>query len=99
MRLSQQQQQTIRDEARAIFGPCVQVRVFGSRLDNEVRGGDIDIHIETRGNAAERLAGELQLYAHLQRRLGERSIDIIVHDRDQPRRDIDRHAIETGVPL
>jgi len=99
VRLSNQQQRIIREEAQAVFGPTVEVRIFGSRLDDGARGGDIDIHVETQGDVKERLNRELRLYARLQRRLGERSMDIVVHDREQPMRDIDRHALATGVRL
>ena len=99
MRLTEQQQRIIREEAQAAFGQGAEVRIFGSRLDHGVRGGDIDIHVETQGSVEERLNAELELYARLQRRLGERAIDIVVHDTHDVRRDIDQHALATGVRL
>lgn len=98
MRLSQKQRQVIRDEVAGIFGAHARVHVFGSRLDDTERGGDIDLHIEATGNAEELLDRELALYARLQRKLGEQRIDIVVHGHDQPLRSIDRHARATGIP-
>jgi predicted nucleotidyltransferase len=99
MRLSDYQKQAIREEVAATFGPDAEVRIFGSRLDDQCRGGDIDIHIETTGAPSELLDGELALYARLQRRLGERSLDIVVHSVNAPTRDVDRHAMATGVRI
>jgi predicted nucleotidyltransferase len=99
MRLTDEQKQVIREEAAATFGSGAEIRVFGSRIDDSRRGGDIDIHIETSGTPGELLDGELALYARLQRRLGERSIDIVVHSSDAPVRDVDRHAMVTGVRI
>ncbi|MFW5910441.1 MAG: nucleotidyltransferase domain-containing protein [Thiohalospira sp.] len=99
MRLTQEQRQIIREEAANIFGPGVSVRLFGSRLDDERRGGDIDLYIEANGTPEELLGQELKLYARLQRRLGERRIDIVVHGQGRPLRPIDRHARESGVAL
>ncbi len=99
MRLSQQQRQVIRDEVADIFGADARVHVFGSRLDDTDRGGDIDLYIEAPGNAEGLLDRELALYARLQRKLGEQRIDIVVHGPDQPIRSIDRHARATGMPL
>jgi predicted nucleotidyltransferase len=99
MRLSQKQRQVIRDEVACIFGADARGHVFGSRLDDTQRGGDIDLHIEAAGNAEELLDRELALYARLQRNLGEQRIDIVVHGRGQPLRSIDRHARATGIPV
>jgi len=62
-------------------------------------GGDIDLYIEAEGSAADLLDRDLKLYARLQRRLGERRIDIVVHGRGQSLCPIDCHARETGVVL
>lgn len=99
MRLNHQQQRIIHDEVVRIFGEHARVRVFGSRLDDTRRGGDIDLHVEAEGSARDLLDRELELYARLQRRLGEQRIDIVVHGWGQPARPIDRHARATGVPL
>lgn len=99
MRLTKDQQNAIREEVSRIFGQNVRVRLFGSRVDDEARGGDIDLHIESSGTAAELLNHELQLRSRLQRRLGERKIDIVVHDGQRPVRPIDTHARQTGVAL
>ncbi len=46
MRLTLEQQQTIRDLVTGSLGEGVGVLVFGSRLDNSRRGGDLDLLLE-----------------------------------------------------
>lgn len=99
MRLTGRQQQIIREEVVRVFGSDALVRLFGSRVDDNARGGDIDLPIESRGTPAELLDGELKLQARLLRRLGDRHIDVVVYGGDRPLRAIDAHARKTGVPL
>lgn len=99
MRLSEQQQQAIREEVARVFGPKTLVRLFGSRVDDQARGGDIDLHIETSGAPGELVERELQLHARLLRRLGERKIDIVVCSDQATARPVDKQAIQTGVVL
>ncbi|OJA05148.1 nucleotidyltransferase domain-containing protein [Halomonas sp. QHL1] len=43
MRLTQSQRDTILSSVHEFIKPSVQVHVFGSRLDNTKRGGDVDL--------------------------------------------------------
>jgi predicted nucleotidyltransferase len=99
MRLTAEQRSAIVEETTRAFGPTASVRLFGSRVDDGGRGGDIDLHIEAEGNPAEMLERELALYARLIRRLGERRIDIVVQPRGAARRPIDEQARRSGVLL
>lgn len=99
MRLTDDQRRVVREEVRRAFGPEAPVRLFGSRVDDRARGGDIDLHIEAAGDPTERLQCELRLRAALMRRLGERRVDIVVHGSGEPVRSIDTHARATGVLL
>lgn len=99
MRLSSTQQQSIREEVARTFGRDAVVRLFGSRTDDQSRGGDIDLHIESSGTPADLLDRELKLQARLQRRLGERRIDIVVYGGQGKLRPIDTQARKAGIPL
>jgi predicted nucleotidyltransferase len=99
MRLTEEQCGVVREEVALIFGDDALVRLFGSRVDDSARGGDIDLHVEANGTPAELLDRELRLRARLMRRLGERRIDVVVHGRDRPLRPIDDHARRTGIAL
>lgn len=47
MRLTEQQARAILDAAHEIAGENAQVWVFGSRLDDAARGGDLDLLLES----------------------------------------------------
>jgi predicted nucleotidyltransferase len=99
MRLTGTQRTIISEEAHRHFGDAAAVLLFGSRVDDDAKGGDIDLYIEAEGSVADILERELKFYAVLQRRLGEQHIDIVVHRHGTPMRDIDLEARRTGVPL
>lgn len=99
MRLTAEQRSAIVEETTRAFGPTARACLFGSRVDDARRGGDIDLHIEAEGSAAELLDRELALYAQLIRRLGERRIDIVVQPRGAAPRPIDEQARRNGVLL
>lgn len=46
MRLTSEEIDAIRQAAAEAFGASVVVRLFGSRVDDARRGGDIDLHFE-----------------------------------------------------
>lgn len=99
MRLTPDQRHVITEEVVRVFGPRATVRLFGSRVDNAARGGDIDLYVDVDGTPDELLNQELQLRARLMRRLGERRIDVVMRQRGQPQREIDRQALRTGIAL
>lgn len=47
MRLSAFERQTLKQAALSSFGPGVVLRLFGSRVADGQRGGDIDLLVET----------------------------------------------------
>ncbi len=47
MRITPEQADTIEHQVHRHFGPGARVSVFGSRLDDGARGGDIDLLVET----------------------------------------------------
>lgn len=78
MRLSPTEQSIIKVACQRHFD--APVRLFGSRLDMNKRGGDIDLYIESpfKGDAA--FGKELAMTADIWQVLGERKIDIVVSD-------------------
>lgn len=79
MRLSNQQIASIKRAVRQHCGENAEVRLFGSRVDDNARGGDIDLYIKADlpdGGAA--IAAETALWADLQASLGEQHIDVLV---------------------
>ncbi|TVQ95001.1 MAG: nucleotidyltransferase domain-containing protein [Chromatiaceae bacterium] len=99
MRLTDEQRAKIRAAVARTLGSNAQVWLFGSRVDDRAKGGDIDLYIELDGSAADALDQQLKLYAALQRALGEQRIDLVVHRQGAPLRPIDHEALRTGIPL
>jgi hypothetical protein len=52
--------------------------LFGSRLDDRARGGDIDLFIPGQWEARDAVARRLRFCAELTRQLGERKIDVLL---------------------
>ena len=96
MRLTEQTRQTIVSTARAVFGDQARVRLFGSRLDDAARGGDIDLLIEIPMADPEQQRKSLTMVALLQRQLGDQPIDVLVLDPATAPSAVHRNAIETG---
>lgn len=99
MRLSQQTQQIIRDAVQEVFGVEAKVKLFGSRINDEARGGDIDLLVELPSITAEIERKTMQLTARLQLRIGDQPIDVLVLDPSTPRQSIHEQASMTGVKL
>ena len=79
MRLSEQQHAAIRSTATETFGVGARVWLFGSRVDDNKRGGDIDLLIETDQvdvNAVTR--AEVTFLTKLQMKMGEQKIDVLL---------------------
>ena len=99
MRLSIRAQKIIRDTANEIFGPQANAIVFGSRIDDDARGGDLDILVQTDEPVHDGRRKTLQMTARLQLRLGDQPIDILLLDPKTSRQPIHDEALRTGVLL
>jgi predicted nucleotidyltransferase len=98
MRLKEREIRAITDTAAAVFGPDASVRLFGSRVDDSLTGGDIDLYVEVEPGRRS-FAKESRFRVALGDRLGDEKIDVVVHERGEPLRPIDRLAETTGVSL
>jgi predicted nucleotidyltransferase len=101
MRLSPHEQAVIHRSARDCFGTQAQVLLFGSRVNDARRGGDIDLLIDTPPTDPTLIAqAHLRFLAQLYAQLGEQKIDVLI---DYPARQHDlpifRIAREQGVVL
>ena len=82
MRLDKKTIEIIKNLALSYFGINAKIYIFGSRVNDIERGGDIDIYIETYLdiNSTELFNLESKYWTILQKTLGERKIDIIIND-------------------
>ena len=79
MRLTVTQIHAIKTAAHAVLGEGAQVRLFGSRVDDARRGGDIDLYITgTNLSMDAQLDAKVDLLVKLKQALGEQRIDIVL---------------------
>lgn len=101
MRLTDQQQTIIRTTVADVFGVDAHVWLFGSRVDDSKRGGDIDLLIQTKQTDATAITrAEIAFQTKLQAQLGAQKIDLLL---DYPARSsyppIFQVAKQTGILL
>jgi len=99
MRVSVDDQKAIVNIAHQYFDNGAEVYLFGSRVDNAKKGGDIDLYIvpQDENNAKECYDKKIKFLVALQLAIGEQQVDVIVaQDKNRP---IEKEAIRTGVKL
>ncbi len=99
MCLTPETRQVIKKSVLDVFGLNATVRVFGSRTNDEARGGDIDLLVESSEPVKDKLKRTLALTAMLQSRLGDQRIDVIIADPQTKPQSVHEVARRTGVPL
>jgi len=77
MRLTSQEIETIRRLTRQIFGERSNVYLFGSRVDDKKRGGDIDLFIEGADENCYTLENKVHFLAELKKEIGDQKIDVV----------------------
>lgn len=95
MRLTNHVQTT----ARHLFSNGVRIWLFGSHTDNDQRGGDIDLYLETDVSLENRVEASCRFAAELQMQLGEQKIDVLLVEPNTPHHPIHRIALKTGIRL
>jgi len=81
VRISETQRQCIKEAVERQFGADARVLLFGSRVDDTARGGDIDLLVETNRmvpDSIEAVAAKLRAISEIQRRIGDRKIDMVI---------------------
>jgi hypothetical protein len=76
MRLTEKQKTAIQKSAESIFGIDVQVFLIGSRTDDRLKGGDIDLLIKTEEHNMTAL-NKVHFLVNLKKQLGEQKIDVV----------------------
>ena len=100
MRLSLEQRCIIVSTLRKHFGAQSRILLFGSRVDDSARGGDIDLYIEPDLTEPEKLvAAKINAMAELHGLLGEQKIDLVINRHRMATLPIHRLAQQTGISL
>lgn len=99
MRLSIEQIAAIRREVALIAGDTAQVWLFGSRVRDDARGGDIDLLVELNEPVAEPVQFCARLAARVSRSIYGRKVDVLVQAPNLRRLPIHAMAHAEGVRL
>jgi hypothetical protein len=102
MRLNPKEREAIARAAHDVFAPGTAVFLFGSRVDDHKRGGDIDLLIETPRpmTATELVDQRTRFVSRLYRMLEEQRIDIVfTAQQQQDPRPVVEAARRTGILL
>lgn len=98
MRLQPYEVTAIKGATSAVFGASAVVRLFGSRVDDALRGGDIDLHIEVDALTDEMHARSLfekKLFEHID----PQKVDVVLTVRGGTPRGFERIAYRDGIIL
>lgn len=94
MRLSTKYHQTIKKYFNEFFEG--EIYLFGSRVDDTKKGGDIDLYLVIR-NQEDLFSRKIKFLSRVKRELGEQKIDIVFNT--DSNRLIEKEAIKWGIQL
>ncbi len=98
MRLKPRDIDAIKTAARETFGEDAQVRLYGSRVDDSLRGGDIDIIIET-APVENDWQAKGRFLDRLFTMIDEQKVDILLVERGKPPTAFASRVIPGSIPL
>lgn len=99
MRLSQTCQQRIKALTQEIFGPEAHVKVFGSRVNDQAKGGDLDLLVITPLPVGRPAVMASKLAVKVSRLLEGRKVDVLIDSPSLERKPIHETANQQGVSL
>jgi predicted nucleotidyltransferase len=81
MRLNCREIEAIKETAREIFGDNATISLFGSRTDNNKKGGDIDLFIQCdlQISGAELYQLKIKFLVQLKKIIGDQKIDVLIN--------------------
>lgn len=97
-RLSHQEIQALIDATHECFGKSARIWLYGSRADDQKKGGDIDLYIETE-KKEHIVESTLKMRGLIWDVFGEQKIDIIVRETSKEMNPMHVIAKESGVDL
>ena len=99
MRLSIAQRLALRQRVADELGPHCEIRVFGSRVDDQARGGDVDLLVQCPRRLNRKVWLAARLGASAERVLERRKVDVLLVDPDTLLQPVHRAAMREGVVL
>ncbi|WKT81007.1 nucleotidyltransferase domain-containing protein [Thermosynechococcus sp. PP45] len=99
MRLTDQQVQQICQIVAALVGSEAEVWLFGSRVDDRLKGGDVDLLIRLSHPVENPALVSARLSAKISRAMAGRKVDILLWAPNLQRQPVHDWAQQTGVRL
>ncbi len=96
MRLSSFEIDAIKKSAKEVFGKC-RIYLFGSRVDDGLKGGDIDLYIQLSQKPP--FLSKEKFLSILKRKIGEQKIDVVISYPQKEKTLIDEEALKKGILL
>ncbi len=97
MRLDQKIRESVVDYAKKYFGNNIKLYLFGSRVDDSKKGGDIDLLIET--NDKVDTETEISFLRAIYKNITSRKIDLLVKTPYRQDKSIYHTAVKEGIRL
>jgi predicted nucleotidyltransferase len=98
MRLTPAEIEAIVRAVHEVFGETARVRVFGSRVRDDLKGGDLDLFVEVEPGDAS-ITNEQRVRELITPSLDDLRTDILLHERGRPTTPIELIALRDGVLL
>ncbi len=99
MRLTSAQIDTIKSTAQAVLGEGVQVTLFGSRVDDAAKGGDVDLMVEVDQVLLEPALVSARIASRVSRAMHGRKVDVLLKAPNLLEQPIHRIATQQGIAL
>lgn len=99
MRLSPEHVRLIRETIDVMLGSDARITLFGSRLYDDMRGGDVDLMIAIAQRVDNVALLSARIAARLERLLGGRRVDVILVTPETAAQPIHKIAREQGISL
>ena len=99
MRLTQDQIQIIKRTAQNVLGGSARVILFGSRVDDAAKGGDVDLLIEVPQALEEPALMSARIASRVSRAMQGRRVDVLLKAPNLSEQPIHRIAAQQGVML
>ncbi len=99
LKLSEEELRAIKETAYEVFDKDVEIILFGSRLDTNRRGGDIDLLVKTSMTPKEFVEKKFEFIYKLWQRIGQQKIDVVYYNPEKGELPIHKKALTEGIKL
>ena len=96
MRLSAQQIQIIQTLAKKHFGDTARMFLFGSRVNDKLKGGDIDLFVTASDKSTLTPENIINFLVSLKLSVGDRKIDLVLDTDSLRKRQVFYHSITSN---